>query len=805
MPTLRLCLDRLSRCVSRLRSKLAPRKALSLLLSAALVATLTPRPGTVQAGLPLGVTPSGRMIAWRNTITYHIDQGPLGTLGNAQAAAMVEELFGHWQNVSSASLTLQNAGAMPVDVTAANFSTYRNVLTDSYHPVIFDTDGSVIDAVLGSGASNFTAGFAGPMWAVSPDASVDGLILDATAVLNGKFLDGSAGALDEFKAIMLHEFGHFLGLGHSQANVGAAFDRESIFGNNDAVPIMFPISLGPRPGGLALTPDDKAQISRQYPNNAASANYGTIRGHVLMPDGATTFQGANVVARRIDDPLRVAVSSVSGYLYRGTGASASSGTPDASYQGLYEITGLPPGNYTVEVEPIHPGFIGGSRVGPLDPPVDLPGPPEYFSGAAESSGDSPSNAAIITVAANSATNYVNIILNGAAGPSVNEGEANNSAAQGQSVTLPSLVNGSAANGDTGTADPTTGETLHDFFAFDAQADEWVTFDLNWNTPGAQLALYLYDASGTRVARSAPCLYNSGCVASRQIGPMRLTAAGRYYVAVGAVSGSSGYTLQASARRSPWQDNPTPATSVNAASFQADAALAPDTIASAFGTNLSAVTTSAATQPLPTTLGNVTVLVNGTPAPLFFVSPFQINYLIPPNTAAGAASVVVTNGSGGVARGTVNVAGVSPAFFTANSNGQGVPAGYVTRSSPNSAQPSNENLLRYDSGQQKFVPVEVPRPAGDAVYLILFGTGIRRAPDADGVAANGVAESVQATVGGVAAEVTYAGPAPGFTGLDQVNIKVPAETAPGPSVPLVIRVGNGQGGLLQANAMTIALQ
>ncbi|MFN7927801.1 MAG: hypothetical protein U0Y68_07620 [Blastocatellia bacterium] len=350
----------------------------------------------VQAGTALAITPSGNAVAWRagTTVTYHVDQGPLGTLSNAQAVALVDELFGIWRNTSSANLSIQNAGTLPVDVTAANYTSYRtNNNSDAYHPIIFDTDGTITDAVFGAGASDFTAGFSGPGWLVG--GFNDGEIVDASAVLNAKFLLSGYGSLTEFKAIMLHEFGHFLGVGHSQVNIGTAFDREVLFNNNHTLPIMFPISLGDRP--VELTWDDKAQITRLYPG-ASAGSLGKITGRVLLADGATPFQGANVVARRVDDPLIVAVSSVSGFLYRGTGSNASRGTLNAAHQGYFEISGLPAGNYTVEIEPIHPGFISGSSVGPLDPPVDLPGPAEYYSGASESNSETIRECAVIAVA-----------------------------------------------------------------------------------------------------------------------------------------------------------------------------------------------------------------------------------------------------------------------------------------------------------------------------------------------------------------------------------------------------------------------
>jgi phospholipase C len=79
------------------------------------------------------------------------------------------------------------------------------------------------------------------------------------------------------------------------------------------------------------------------------------------------------------------------------------------------------------------------------------------------------------------------------------------------------------------------------------------------------------------------------------------------------------------------------------------ALAPETVASMYGSNLAAAAQQAPSQPLPTILGGVTVTLkdaNGGvfPAPLFYVSPTQVNWLVPKGVASGVATVTLTNGS-----------------------------------------------------------------------------------------------------------------------------------------------------------------
>lgn len=246
----------------------------------------------------------------------------------------------------------------------------------------------------------------------------------------------------------------------------------------------------------------------------------------------------------------------------------------------------------------------------------------------------------------------------------------------------------------------------------------------------------------------------------------------------------------------------PLTSVSAGSYQADSGS--ESIMASFGSNLSATTQAATTLPLPTTLGGVSVLVDGQPAGLFFVSPTQINYLVPTDTASGDAQVTVMNGNSVVAQGRLSAPGVAPSLFTADASGQGLPAGLLLRVRANQQQ-SYEPLARFDVAQNRMVPVPITRNNGDTLYLVLFGSGFRNAPDSDGNSGNGVAENVEVTIGGLSAPVVFAGPAPGYAGLDQLNVQIPAEVTAGAQLTLVIKVSDGQGVMLRSNTVTVAIQ
>ncbi|MGE3947756.1 MAG: PKD domain-containing protein [Blastocatellales bacterium] len=208
----------------------------------------------------------------------------------------------------------------------------------------------------------------------------------------------------------------------------------------------------------------------------------------------------------------------------------------------------------------------------------------------------------------------------------------------------------------------------------------------------------------------------------------------------------------------------PMVTVSAASFLASG-IAPESIVAGFGLNMTTGVEVATTIPLPTTLLGTRVVVKdstGTErdAPLFFVAPTQINYQIPPGTATGPADVtVITNGTT-TSVGTITVNQVGPGLISANSNGTGVAAAVVLRVSTTGAQ-TFEPIAGFNQMAGAFEPIEVDMgPEGEQIYLILYGTGFR---------GNSGLGNVSVTVDGAAVPVLYAGLAPDFIGLDQVNL------------------------------------
>jgi len=231
---------------------------------------------------------------------------------------------------------------------------------------------------------------------------------------------------------------------------------------------------------------------------------------------------------------------------------------------------------------------------------------------------------------------------------------------------------------------------------------------------------------------------------------------------------------------------------NAAGYS-ESNFAPGSAAAIFVNNFVTTTLAATTLPLPNSLSGVTVTITDSAgvvsnASLYFVSPTQINMLIPTNVAFGLATVTVTNASGGTASGIVLITYTAPGIFTANQNGQGVAIAEWLDVTPANVQ-TFSTTAQYNATTSTWVPAGLTMNSTDTYFLELYGTGIRYATSGQ----------VTATINGVAVKVTYAGAQPQYPGLDQVNLQIPYSLKGSGSVPVVVSV-NGQ----TANTVTITI-
>jgi uncharacterized protein (TIGR03437 family) len=223
-------------------------------------------------------------------------------------------------------------------------------------------------------------------------------------------------------------------------------------------------------------------------------------------------------------------------------------------------------------------------------------------------------------------------------------------------------------------------------------------------------------------------------------------------------------------------------------------VAPDSYVAAFGTALSTQIASTPTVDLPTVLDGTTVSIQDAAgvlrlAQLFFVSPGQINYLVPGAAAPGAATVTVATATGATSTGTVQIGTVAPGLFSANGTGTGVAAATAIRLNPdNSQSPVTVFQCGATAGSCTAAPIDL---TNGPVFVTLYGTGIRRRSSL---------ANVKCTMGGVDAPVLFAGAQGGFAGLDQVNIQVPNSLRGRGEVNIVLTV-DGQ----DANVVTLNIR
>ena len=175
---------------------------------------------------------------------------------------------------------------------------------------------------------------------------------------------------------------------------------------------------------------------------------------------------------------------------------------------------------------------------------------------------------------------------------------------------------------------------------------------------------------------------------------------------------------------------------NAAWLAGGPAIAQDSIASLFGTRL-AVGTVQSNSPVANVLGTTVAVKDAAgvtrSAGLYYVSPRQVNIVVPAGTATGTATITVTAGDGTIATGAAQIAAVAPGIFQLNSSG--LAAALVAQVTPGSAQ---QTALVYQvGGAGNVVPLPITLNPGGQAYLEIFGTGLRHA------------QNISATVGGLA--------------------------------------------------------
>lgn len=238
-----------------------------------------------------------------------------------------------------------------------------------------------------------------------------------------------------------------------------------------------------------------------------------------------------------------------------------------------------------------------------------------------------------------------------------------------------------------------------------------------------------------------------------------------------------------------------AAAVSAASYSGES-VAPGSIIALFGNEMTSRTEIANQQPLPQLLGGVNVIFQNNVVAgygqLFFISPNQINLLVPADLPPGV--VVAQIFAPGIlaepfTTSTVTIERVSPGLFSADASGRGLPAAVVLRVKADGSQ-VYEPVTRFDQTQNKFValPIDVSNPA-EQVILLMFGTGIR---------GRSSLANVLAKVGGEMVETSYAGPQGDFVGLDQINLRLPGNLTGRGNVDILLTVDGKTANTVQIN-------
>ncbi len=385
-----------------------------------------------QAGGPRWVSgppffnPTGLSIVWyTNQLQYFTDPGDLSPSVNHQAAdALVARAAGVW-NVPQSSLVLNQGGSLNEHVSARNSTMGPNgpVLPSDVQPanyqsiplaVIYDTDGSVIDLLLGQGGSDPSGCLQNGVVESVDSFSPGSKILHALLILNGRCTGPAPELQLQMQYQLMRAFGRVLGLSWSQVNDNVFTGTPTPTHDQQMNwPIMHPMDIlcGPYtyqclPQPFTLRPDDISALSQLY-NNATGApvgpgkqstlaQAGAIWGVVNFPDG-TGMEGVNVTVRRMEKFYNVpeawqTASSVTGFAWRSKGWTPIAGQDSSPLgsvgafewrEGYFRIQAIPLPTFEdwqsliITTEPVNPLYTGtysvaaysGTTIAPAGSPV----------------------------------------------------------------------------------------------------------------------------------------------------------------------------------------------------------------------------------------------------------------------------------------------------------------------------------------------------------------------------------------------------------------------------------------------------
>jgi hypothetical protein len=285
-------------------------------------------------------------------IVLDIETGDLGLIPNDVADQLVSSAVALWNNAPNSTINLDPTGTrVTVDIDETNFTSYipdpTNSLihndNDGRNPIVYDHDGSIIDAFFGDGQGTGSratvVGFAASSIIIGSSYFTEGF-----AVING---NSSLDITDtQLSLIIAHEIGHFFGLDHSQGNINntESLETTSCFTAQPRdYPLMYPWACR---NTMDTHPDDDISISMLYPGPVFNQTHGQLTGTFITTDG-DAVKGANLWVQ--NTATGAVYSIVSDYLMQCSGFFALM---------------LPPGNYTLHANSVNDEFWGGSSVGP---------------------------------------------------------------------------------------------------------------------------------------------------------------------------------------------------------------------------------------------------------------------------------------------------------------------------------------------------------------------------------------------------------------------------------------------------------